>query len=101
MCFAEVPAEKQQAELIEPAVNCTLRVLESVKKAGTVRRVVMLSSMGAFASPELVGPGYVPETVAVISEASLNEYKEPPYSNTCKCPRPGDGGEGAKRGEFG
>lgn len=89
MCFAEVPAERQQAELIDPAVNCTLGVLESAKKAGTVRRVVMLSSMGAFTSPELVGPGYVPETETVVSEATLNEYKKPPYSNTCKCARTG------------
>lgn len=82
MCFTEVPPERQQAELIDPAVNCTLRALESAKKAGTIRRVVIMSSMGAFASPELVGPGYVPQTTEVVSEASLNEYKKPPYSNT-------------------
>ena len=86
MCFTDVPADRQQAELIDPAVNCTLGVLESAKKAGTVRRVVMLSSMGAFATPELVGPGKAPETEAVVSEASLNEYKKPPYSNTSKWP---------------
>ena len=89
MCFAEVPAERQQKELIDPAVSCTLGVLESAKKAGTIRRVVMLSSTGAFATPELVGPGYVPETETVVSEASLNEYQGPPYSNTRKCLGPG------------
>ncbi|KAK8131544.1 reductase [Apiospora sp. TS-2023a] len=83
--FAEIPADRQQAEMIDPAVACTLNMLESVRTAGgaTVRRVVVLASLIAFASADVMGPAWVPAegTEARPSEDTLNEYITPPFSN--------------------
>ncbi|KAK6840562.1 hypothetical protein PG995_016316 [Apiospora arundinis] len=60
--FAEIPPERQQAEMIDPAVACTLGVFESAKGAGgaTVRRIVVLASLAAFASVDAMGPTWAP-----------------------------------------
>ncbi|KAK7932442.1 hypothetical protein PG985_003154 [Apiospora marii] len=83
--FAEIPADRQQAEMIDPAVACTLNMLESVRGAGgaTVRRVVVLASLIAFASADVMGPAWVPAegTEARPSEDTLNDYITPPFPN--------------------
>ncbi|KAK8069064.1 hypothetical protein PG994_005680 [Apiospora phragmitis] len=74
--FAEIPAERQQAEMIDPAVACTLNMLESVRGVGgpTVRRVVVLTSLIAFASAEA-------GREVVLNEGTLNDYITPPFPN--------------------
>lgn len=83
--FAEIPADRQQAEMIDPAVACTLNMLESVRSAGaaTVRRVVVLASLIAFASADVMGPAWVPAegTEARPSEDTLNDWIAPPFPN--------------------
>jgi len=43
----EIPLNEQDAYFIQPAVRGTLNILEAAKKAGTVRRVVITSSLTA------------------------------------------------------
>lgn len=69
-----------EQDIIIPAVKCTLRALESAQKAGTVKRVVMVSSLGAFASPEIVGGTYVPPEEIFLGE-KLNDDFGPPFYN--------------------
>lgn len=65
-----------------PAVKCTLRALEAAQKAGTVKRMIIISSMAAFAGPDLLGGGdYVPTKEILVGETP-NEYFSPPYAST-------------------
>ncbi|KAK8085338.1 hypothetical protein PG997_006609 [Apiospora hydei] len=80
--FAEIPADRQQAEMIDPAIACTLNLLESVRTAGgaTVKRVVVLASLIAFANAEVMGPTWVPAEGQEVhpNEDTLNDYISPP-----------------------
>lgn len=67
-----------ERDVIIPAIQCTLRALESAKKAGTVKRVVVLSSLGAFAGPDLVGGTYVPPEEIFLGE-KVNDDFGPPF----------------------
>lgn len=69
-----------ERDVIIPAVKCTLQALESAKKAGTVKRVVILSSVGAFAGPELVGGDYIPPEEIFVGE-KINDDFGPPFIN--------------------
>lgn len=57
--------EDAQRDLVDPAVNGTLSVLRSCKRAGTVKRVVLTSSMAAVTDE--------PESAHVLTEADWNE----------------------------
>jgi len=49
-----------QTELVDPAVNGTIEVLEAAKRSGTVKRVVITSSVAAVCSnPDDNGPDYI------------------------------------------
>ncbi|KAG8167853.1 hypothetical protein KVR01_003542 [Diaporthe batatas] len=76
MPFTDGDAEKD----IIQAVQCTLQALESAKKAGTVKRVIILSSVGAFAGPDLVGGSYVPHEEILVGE-KINDDFGPPFVN--------------------
>ncbi|KAL6843995.1 hypothetical protein ACP4OV_025668 [Aristida adscensionis] len=52
-------SKNPEKELIEPAVRGTLNVLRSCAKAGTVRRVVLTSSVASVHGRELHGGGHV------------------------------------------
>lgn len=67
-----------EKEVIIPAVKCTLRALESAQKAGTVKRVLITSSLGAFAGPDLVGGSWVPPEEIFIGE-KINDDFGPPF----------------------
>ncbi|KKY33603.1 putative nad dependent epimerase dehydratase [Diaporthe ampelina] len=69
-----------EQDVIIPAVKCTLRALESAQKAGTVKRVVVTSSLGAFAGPELVGGTYVPPEEIFLGEKPNDDFG-PPFLN--------------------
>ncbi|KAK8879012.1 NAD(P)-binding protein [Apiospora arundinis] len=87
--FAEIPPERQQAEMIDPAVACTLGVFESAKGAGgaTVRRIVVLASLAAFASVDAMGPTWAPAEGDVFegSERSINDWISPPFPTVTVC----------------
>ncbi|KAL1874539.1 hypothetical protein Daus18300_003558 [Diaporthe australafricana] len=74
MPFTEGDIEQ---DVIIPAIKCTLRALESAKKAETVKRVVVLSSLGAFAGPELVGGTYVPPEEIWLGEKPNDDFGPP------------------------
>lgn len=69
-----------ERDVIIPAVKCTLRALESAQKAGTVKRVIVTSSLGAFAGPELVGGTYVPPEEIFLGEKPNDDFG-PPFMN--------------------
>ncbi|KAK8098319.1 uncharacterized protein PG998_013805 [Apiospora kogelbergensis] len=87
--FAEIPPERQQAEMIDPAVACTLNALESARGPGgaTVRRVIILASLAAFASADAMGPDWAPPVGEVFegSERSLNDWILPPFPTVTVC----------------
>ncbi|KAI1855123.1 hypothetical protein JX265_012311 [Neoarthrinium moseri] len=78
--FTNIPPEKYEEEIITPSIVNVVSALESARRAGTVKRFVSLSSLGAFVAPELLSGPYIPPTELVINEASLNEEFQPPYS---------------------
>ncbi|KAH8764160.1 hypothetical protein F5883DRAFT_106886 [Diaporthe sp. PMI_573] len=69
-----------ERDVIIPAVKCTLRALESAQKAGTVKRVIILSSLGAFVGPDLVGGTWVPPEEIFVGE-KINDDFGPPFIN--------------------
>ncbi|KAI3400670.1 hypothetical protein diail_2382 [Diaporthe ilicicola] len=74
MPFTDGDIEKN---VIIPAVKCTLRALESAQKAGSVKRVVVTSSLGAFAGPDLVGGTWVPPEEIFLGEKPNDDFGPP------------------------
>ncbi|KAI5204875.1 NAD(P)-binding protein [Aureobasidium subglaciale] len=71
--------EEQRQQIIDPAVNNTIGALQSAKKSGSVKRVVITSSCAVFIRPELLGgPEDVP---VVVTEDTINSELPPPYAN--------------------
>lgn len=71
--------ETEHELIVAPAIAITLNALEAARNAGTVRRVICVGSMIAFARPEtLLGDSIPPNEDIVISEASLNDYLKVP-----------------------
>ncbi|KAF2270983.1 NAD(P)-binding protein [Lojkania enalia] len=78
-----LPAELKEGDdpekvLINPAVQGTLNILEAAKKAGTVKRVVITSSIVAIMPLEQIAS---PDPDIVIDETSRTELAAPPYAN--------------------
>lgn len=58
-------AKDPQKDLVDPAVNGTITVLESAKKSGSVKRVILTSSMAAITDE--------PDSDKVLTEADWND----------------------------
>jgi nucleoside-diphosphate-sugar epimerase len=71
----DIPAERQNDELIIPAVNATLRALEAAEKSNSVKRVV------AIIPPSILLPSDDPPTTTVISGDDRLPEIEPPFGN--------------------
>lgn len=76
--FGLCEPENQYDEIVLPAINCTLSALESAKRSGTVKRVVVTSSCGAYITPEILLGPELPEPVT-LSEKDRNPEYDPPY----------------------
>ncbi|KUI68189.1 hypothetical protein VM1G_04470 [Cytospora mali] len=79
-CASPLPfmSNDVENEMIIPAVKCTLRALEGAQKAGTVKRVILMSSLGAFAGPDIVGGTYIPPEEVFLGEKPNDDFG-PPY----------------------
>lgn len=65
--------------LIEPAVTGTLNLLDAAKKAGTVKRVVVTSSVAAIVPFTDLVSGSSP---TIFNEKNRTTFSPPPYSNS-------------------
>jgi nucleoside-diphosphate-sugar epimerase len=77
----DIPAERQNDELIVPAVKATLRALEAAQKSGTVKRVVITSSAVALLPPSILLPSEDPLSNRVVSGNDRLPEIEPPFDN--------------------
>jgi len=77
----DIPAERQNDELVVPAVNATLRALEAAQKSGTVKRVIVTSSAVALIPPSILLPSDDPPTTRVITGNDRLPEMEPPFEN--------------------
>jgi nucleoside-diphosphate-sugar epimerase len=77
----DIPAERQNDELIVPAVNATLRALEAAQKSGTVKRVVITSSAVALIPPSILLPSDDPPSNHVVTGNDRLPEIEPPFEN--------------------
>jgi nucleoside-diphosphate-sugar epimerase len=77
----DIPPERQNDELIVPAVNATLRALEAAQKSGTVKRVVITSSAVAIVPPAILFPSDDPPSGHVASGDDRLPEMEPPFDN--------------------
>lgn len=69
----------QLADITAPTIACTLGALESAREAGGVKRVILLSSVAAFAPPEVLAPGdHEPSGISI--GKTPNENFNPPYA---------------------
>lgn len=81
-CATPLPFGAAVHEYTTPTVACTLNALESARASGTVKRVVLIASLGVFASPELLGGAYEPaDGEALVLGETPNEVFDPPYAN--------------------
>lgn len=76
---AHKEGESYQTTLIEPAVKGTLNILEAAKKAGSIRRVVITSSIVGIVSWKDFTSG---SSTNVFNEASRVPFVQEPYSST-------------------
>lgn len=72
-------AEDQASHFITPAVRGTVGMLESAKKAGSVKRVVITSSLVANAPPDVLA-GATPSTLIYTGDSRYPRV-EPPFAN--------------------
>lgn len=81
-CASPLPSHVSgpEEDLTDPAVKCTLRALESAQKAGTVRRIIMVSSMAVFITPGLLTGTYIPSEEILLGEKP-NDDIDPPYDS--------------------
>ena len=77
----DVPAERQNDELIVPAVKATLRALEAAQKSSTVKRVIIASSAVAIIPPSILLPSDDPPSARVVSGDDRLPDMEPPFDN--------------------
>lgn len=77
----DIPPERQHDELIVPAVNGTLRALEAAQKSGTVKRVIITSSLVAIVPPAVLFPSEEPPTGYIGSGDNRISELEPPFAN--------------------
>lgn len=83
-CATPVPFGLAAGEwdVTAPTVACTLGALESARAAGSVKRVIALSSLAAFASPELVAGAYEPaDGEELVLGETPNEDIAGPYAD--------------------
>lgn len=79
-CGTPLPFGDQTDGFLEPTVNCTLAALEASRTAGTVKRVIIMSSTGAFINPYIIGGDYEPAEEVVFGKEP-NQEIDPPYPN--------------------
>lgn len=79
-CGTPLPFGLQNTELIQATVDCTLGVLETARRVGSVRRVIMISSVAAFLSPDLVGGDYEPPEEIFLGDKPNDDFG-PPFVN--------------------
>jgi nucleoside-diphosphate-sugar epimerase len=77
---AHKEGESYQTTLIEPAVKGTLNILQAAKKAGSVKRVVITSSVVAIVSWKDFTSGQTEGTA--FNEKSRTPFVPEPYDNT-------------------
>jgi nucleoside-diphosphate-sugar epimerase len=79
----DIAPEHQHDELVVPAIQATLRVLEAAQVAGTVKRVVITSSAGAIVPPNEILANDEPPVnrfVAVSADDRVADV-QPPYAS--------------------
>jgi nucleoside-diphosphate-sugar epimerase len=79
----DIAPEHQHDELVVPAIQATLRVLEAAQASGTVKRVVITSSAGAIVPPNEILANDEPPVnrfVAVSADDGVADV-QPPYDS--------------------
>lgn len=76
-----IPPERQHDELIVPAVNATLRALEAAQKSGSVKRVIITSSIVAITPPAILFANDDPPSGHIGSGDDRVAEPEAPFGN--------------------